>query len=37
MIIGLPIESFLLLLALPSAILLYLFFDCWRIYTGRKE
>lgn len=37
MILGLPVDSFILLLGIPVAILLFMFYDCWRIMTGRKD
>ena len=37
MILGLPTESFWLLLGIPSIMLAVLLFECWRIWTGRKD
>lgn len=37
MILGLPAASFWLLLGIPLIVLLVMLFDCWRIYTGRKD
>ncbi len=36
MILGLPAESFWLLLGVPGLMLAVLLFDGWRIWTGRK-
>lgn len=35
--LGLPLDSFLVLIAIPAAIVLYQFYYCWQIYTGRRE
>ena len=37
MILGLPTESFWLLLGVPGIILLVMLYDCWRILTRRKD
>jgi len=37
MILGLPTFSFWLLLGIPTIILLYMLYDCWRILTKRKD
>ena len=37
MILGLPTLSFWLLIGIPAIMLVVMLFDCWRIWTGRKE
>ncbi len=37
MILGLPADSFWLLLGIPTIMLLYMLYDCWRIMTKRKD
>lgn len=37
MIFGLPTASFWLLIGIPSIMLAFLLFECWRIWTGRKD
>jgi hypothetical protein len=34
---GLPWPSFLTLIGIPLLIVLYQFYYCWQIYTGRKD
>lgn len=36
-ILGLPLPSFLVLIAVPAVIVLYQFFYCWQVYTGRRD
>ena len=37
MIFGLPTLSFWMFIGVPTIILIIMFFDCWRIMTGRKK
>jgi hypothetical protein len=37
MILGLPAESFWLLIGIPAIFLVIMLFDCWRILTRRKD
>ena len=37
MILGLTTLSFWLLIGIPAIMLVVMLFDCWRIWTGRKE
>jgi len=37
MIFGLPTLSFWMFIGIPAIILIIMFFDCWRIMTGRKK
>ena len=36
-IIGLPIDSFVVLIAIPSVIVAYQFYYCWQVFTGRRD
>jgi hypothetical protein len=36
-IIGLPLSSFIVLILVPAAIVLYQFYYCWQVYTGRRD
>lgn len=37
MILSLPSLSFWLLLGIPTIMMLYMLYDCWRILTRRKD
>lgn len=34
---GLPWPSFLVLIVVPLLIVLYQFYYCWQIYTGKRD
>lgn len=34
---GLPASSFLVLIVIPALIVLYQFYYCWQVYTGRRD
>jgi hypothetical protein len=36
-ILGLPLPSFFVLIVVPAAIVVYQFFYCWQVYTGRRD
>jgi hypothetical protein len=36
-LLGLPLGSFLVLIAIPLAIVAVQYFICWQIRTGRRE
>jgi hypothetical protein len=36
-ILGLPLSSFIVLLVVPAVIVLYQFYYCWQVYTGRRD
>ena len=36
-ILGLPLSSFIVLIAVPAAIVAYQFYYCWQIYTGTRD
>jgi hypothetical protein len=36
-IVGLPLSSFVVLIAIPAVIVVYQFYYCWQVYTGRRE
>ncbi len=36
-ILGLPVSSFLTLIVVPGLIVLYQFYYCWQVYTGRRD
>ena len=36
-ILGLPLSSFIDLLVVPAVIVLYQFYYCWQVYTGRRD
>lgn len=36
-IFGLPVSSFLVLIGIPALIVLYQFYYCWQVYTGRRD
>ncbi len=37
MILGLPTLSFWLLIGIPAIILVFMFYEGWKIMTGRKD
>ena len=36
-ILGLPPDSFLVLIVVPGIVVLYQFYYCWQVYTGRRD
>jgi heme/copper-type cytochrome/quinol oxidase subunit 2 len=36
-IIGLPLSSFIVLIVIPALIVVWQFYYCWQVYTGRRE
>jgi hypothetical protein len=36
-IFWLPLPSFIVLIVIPGVIVLYQFFYCWQVYTGRRD
>jgi hypothetical protein len=36
-IIGLPIDSFVVLIVVPAVIVVYQFYYCWQVFTGRRD
>jgi hypothetical protein len=36
-ILGLPLPSVVVLIVIPLAVVLYQFYYCWQVYTGRRE
>ena len=36
-ILGLPLSSFTVLIVIPALIVLYQFYYCWQVYTGRRD
>jgi hypothetical protein len=36
-ILGLPISSFIVLIGIPALVVIYQFYYCWQIYTGRRD
>lgn len=34
---GLPPDSFLVLIVIPALVVLYQFYYCWQVYTGRRD
>lgn len=36
-ILGLPVASFLVLIVVPGIVVLYQFYYCWQVYTGRRD
>lgn len=34
---GLPLSSFIVLIVVPALIVLYQFYYCWQVYTGRRD
>jgi hypothetical protein len=36
-IIGLPISSFIVLIIVPAIVVIYQFYYCWQVYTGRRD
>lgn len=36
-IIGLPIDSFVVLIVIPGVIVAYQFYYCWQVFTGRRD
>ena len=36
-ILGLPLESFIMLIVLPTLVLIPMFYYCWQIRKGRRE
>ncbi len=36
-ILGLPWDSFLVLIVIPLAVVAYQYYVCWQIKTGRRE
>jgi hypothetical protein len=36
-IFGLPIASFIVLIGIPTLVVIYQFYYCWQVYTGRRD
>jgi hypothetical protein len=36
-IFGLPFDSFIVLIVVPAVIVVYQFYYCWQVYTGRED
>jgi hypothetical protein len=36
-VFGLPLASFLVLIVVPGIVVLYQFYYCWQVYTGRRD
>jgi hypothetical protein len=36
-IIGLPLDSFVMLIVVPGVIVAYQFYYCWQVITGRRD
>jgi len=36
-IAGLPLPSFFVLIVVPAIIVVYQFYYCWQVYTGRRD
>jgi hypothetical protein len=36
-ILGLPLDSFVVLLVVPALIVAYQLSYCWQVYTGRRD
>jgi hypothetical protein len=36
-IFGLPLPGFIVLIVVPAAIVVYQFYYCWQVYTGRRD
>lgn len=34
---GLPLDSFIVLIVIPALVVLYQFYYCWQVYTGRRD
>lgn len=36
-IIGLPVDSFIVLMVIPAIVVAYQFYYCWQVFTGRRD
>jgi hypothetical protein len=36
-ILGLPLPGFVVLIVIPAIIVIYQFYYCWQVYTGRRD
>ena len=34
---GLPLSSFIVLIVIPALVVIYQFYYCWQVYSGRRD